>query len=150
MRVVVQRALNASCTVDGIITGQIDKGFLLLVGFNNDDKIEDLEYIARKVAKLRVFEDEAGKMNKALEDVNGSILSISQFTLYADTVKGNRPSFTNSANASVAKPLYDRFNEILRNEYNLHVECGIFQADMKINFTNDGPVTIVIDSNQRL
>lgn len=150
MRVVVQRALNASCTVDGIITGQIDKGFLLLVGFNNDDKIEDLEYIARKVAKLRVFEDEAGKMNKALEDVNGSILSISQFTLYADTVKGNRPSFTNSANASVAKPLYERFNEILRNEYNLHVECGIFQADMKINFTNDGPVTIVIDSNQRL
>lgn len=149
MRVVVQRAIDASCSVDGKITGSIDKGYLLLVGFALDDTIDDINYVAKKVAGLRIFEDENGKINLSLKDVNGSILSISQFTLYADVKKGNRPSFTNSAPGNVAKPLYDTFNNILRNEYDLCVEEGIFGADMKIKFTNDGPVTIIIDSKIR-
>ena len=148
MRVVVQRCQKAKCTVNGEVTGAIQKGFMVLVGFTNDDTKEDLSYVAKKVANLRVFEDENGKMNLSLHDVSGDILSISQFTLYADTKKGNRPSFTNSASGFIARPLYDEFNELLMS-YGLHVETGDFGADMKIDFINDGPVTIIIDSRDR-
>ena len=148
MRVVVQRCQRAKCTVNGLVTGEIQKGFMVLVGFTNGDTKDDLGYIAKKVANLRVFEDENGKMNLSLKDVSGDILSISQFTLYADTKKGNRPSFTNSASGDIARPLYDEFNDLLRS-YGLRVETGIFGADMKIDFINDGPVTIIIDSQDR-
>lgn len=145
MRVIVQRVAYARCTVSGQITGEIQKGFLLLVGFKHNDLLNDLKYCARKISGLRIFEDEQGKMNKSLIDVNGKILSISQFTLFADVKKGNRPSFTDSASFDVAKPLYDEFNQMLR-DFGLEVYEGIFGADMKIELLNDGPVTILIDS----
>ena len=148
MRVVVQRCINASCTVNGLITGKCEKGFMILVGFNVSDDESVLPKLAKKVAGLRIFEDENGKMNKSLNDINGSVLSISQFTLYADCKHGNRPGFSNAMPGDKATILYDKFNEILRNEYKLHVECGIFGADMKINFINDGPVTILLDSEE--
>lgn len=148
MKVVVQRCKNASCKVDGKITGKCDLGFMILVGFTHTDGDAELELLARKVSGLRVFEDEAGKMNKSLSDIGGSILSISQFTLYADSRHGNRPSFTDALPGDKAIILYDKFNNILRNKYNLHVEEGIFGADMKIEFLNDGPVTIILDSKE--
>lgn len=148
MKVVVQRCKNATCTVDGKITGKCDNGFMLLVGFTQGDTIDTINLLARKVSGLRIFEDSDGKMNKSLADVSGTILSISQFTLYADSKHGNRPSFTSALAAAEATKLYDLFNDILRNKYNLHVEEGIFGADMKINFLNDGPVTIILDSKE--
>jgi D-tyrosyl-tRNA(Tyr) deacylase len=144
MRVVVQRVKEASCTIDGNIYSSIDKGFLLLVGFTNGDSIKEVKYIAKKIAGLRVFEDENGKMNLNLASVNGQILSISQFTLYADTRYGNRPSFTDALNPSDATSLYDLFNAELAN-YGYVVKTGIFGADMKIGLINDGPVTIIFD-----
>lgn len=144
MRVVLQRVKNASCVIDGIVHSQIDKGYLLLVGFTHGDSIKEIKYIAKKIAGLRVFEDENGKMNLNLATVNGKILSISQFTLYADTRYGNRPSFTDALNPTDASKLYDIFNDELRG-YGIDVSCGIFGADMKINLLNDGPVTIVFD-----
>ncbi len=146
MRVIIQRCKNATCKVDGVITGKCDNGFMILVGFNVNDTDNELNKLAKKVAGMRIFEDEAGKMNKSLNDVNGTILSISQFTLYADCKHGNRPGFTEAMPGDKATLMYDKFNDILRNEYNLHVECGIFGADMKIEFLNDGPVTIILDS----
>lgn len=146
MKVVIQRVKNATCKVLGNITGKCDNGFLLLVGFGLDDKIEVLDKVVKKIAGLRVFEDEMGKMNKSLNDIGGSILSISQFTLYADIKHGNRPSFTSALNPKDAKELYLTFNQKLR-EYNIHVEEGIFGADMKLEFLNDGPVTILVDSD---
>ncbi len=148
MIVVVQRCKNATCTVDGAITGKCDNGFMILVGLTHTDTINELEKVAKKVAGLRVFEDENGKMNKSLNDINGTILSISQFTLYADCKHGNRPGFTEAMEPVRAKELYLEFNEILRNKYSLHVEEGIFGADMKINFMNDGPITIILDSSK--
>ena len=134
MRVVIQRAKNAKCTVEGQVTGQIDHGYCIFVGFN-------------KILFLRIFEDENGKMNKSIQDVNGSILSISQFTLYADCKKGNRSSFTNAGKPDLAIVLYDQFNQKLQDQ-GMHVEKGIFGADMKIELLNDGPVTIVLDSKE--
>lgn len=147
MRVVIQRAKNAKCTVDGQITGQIDYGYCIFVGFNNEDTNEIIDKMIHKILFLRIFEDENGKMNKSIQDVEGSILSISQFTLYADCKKGNRPSFTNAGKPDLATTLYDQFNQKLQ-EQGMHVETGIFGADMKIEFLNDGPVTIVLDSKE--
>ena len=135
MRVVIQRAKNAKCTVDGQITGQIDYGYCIFVGFNNEDTNEIIDKMIHKILFLRIFEDENGKMNKSIQDVEGSILSISQFTLYADCKKGNRPSFTNAGKPDLATTLYDQFNQKLQ-EQGMHVETGIFGADMKIEFEN--------------
>ena len=128
------------------ISGQIGLGFLLLVGVTHDDTRQDAEYLARKVAGMRVFNDADGKMNLALKEVDGAVLSISQFTLYGDARKGNRPSFVHAARPEVAEPLYDYFNRLLQNEYDIPVATGRFGADMKVDFINDGPVTILLDS----
>lgn len=147
MRVVVQRTSGAEVRIDGEVVGRIGRGFMLLVGITYGDTIADADYLAGKVAKMRVFEDSEGKMNLALHDIGGEILSISQFTLYADCRKGNRPSFVQAARPETASPLYDYFNYVLRNQYDLHVETGRFGADMKVDFVNDGPVTILLDSS---
>ena len=144
MRVVVQRTTKAKCLVDNQITGQIEKGFLLLVGFTQKAGVQEVEFMARKILGLRIFEDENGKLNRNLQDVGGSVLCISQFTLYADCKKGNRPSFTKALAYEDARVLYDCFCETLLKT--IPVERGIFGADMKIDFINDGPVTIVLDS----
>ena len=147
MKLVIQRVSNASCTVDNNITGQIQNGYMILVGFGLADDKAIIEKMAEKVSKLRIFEDENGKINKSIFDVNGKILSISQFTLYADCTKGNRPSFTNALGGEKAVELYKYFNDCLR-KLNLEVEEGIFGADMKISLLNDGPVTIILDSEE--
>ncbi len=148
MRVVVQRVSEASCMVEETITGEIGKGFLLLVGFGLEDNEEIAAKMAQKVSKLRIFEDENGKMNLSLFDVGGDILSISQFTLYGDAKKGNRPSFTAALGGEKANMLYEHFNEELR-KCGLRVETGIFGADMKIRLLNDGPVTILLESEEK-
>ena len=146
MRVVLQRCSRAEVRIDGAVVGKIGKGFLLLVGVVDGDQKSDADLLARKVAHMRVFEDAEGKMNLALQDVDGAVLSISQFTLYADCRKGNRPSFIRAARPEIASPLYDYFNQVLRETYGLQVETGRFGADMKVDFVNDGPVTIILDS----
>ena len=144
MRVVVQRVKRASCTINNEVYSQIDIGYLLLVGFTHEDSMKEVKYLAKKIANLRVFEDENGKMNLSLKTVGGKILSISQFTLYADTKDGNRPAFIKAMNPKDASALYDSFNEELRT-YDIEVQTGIFGADMKIELVNDGPVTIIYD-----
>lgn len=146
MRVVVQRARQAKVTVDGKVIGAIEHGLMLLVGITHEDTVKDLEYCAKKVANLRIFEDEQGKMNLSIKEVGGSILSISQFTLYGETKKGNRPSFIEAARPEVAEPLYHQFNQILRETYEIQVETGIFGAMMDVSFTNNGPVTLIVES----
>ena len=148
MRIVLQRCSRAEVRIDGQVVGQIGKGFMLLVGVTDGDTKAEADLLARKVAQMRVLEDAEGKMNLALKDVDGAILSISQFTLYADCKKGNRPSFIRAARPEVAEPLYDYFNNVLRTQYGLHVETGHFGADMKVDFINDGPVTIILDTNE--
>lgn len=146
MRVVVQRVTKASCTIDGKVYSEISKGYLLLVGFTHSDSEKEVKYLAKKISGLRVFEDENGKMNLSLKTVGGKILSISQFTLYADTKDGNRPAFVKAMNPIEASRLYDLFNEELR-KYEIEVQTGVFGADMKIELLNDGPVTIIYDEN---
>ena len=146
MRVVVQRARQAKVTVDGKVTGAIEHGLMGLVGITHEYTVKDLEYCAKKVANLRIFEDEQGKMNLSIKEVGGSILSISQFTLYGETKKGNRPSFIEAARPEVAEPLYHQFNQILRETYEIQVETGIFGAMMDVSFTNNGPVTLIVES----
>lgn len=148
MRVVVQRCSRAEVRIDGNSVGKIGQGFMLLVGITETDTTAEADLLAKKIAQLRVFEDEAGKMNLAIRDVEGAILSISQFTLYADCHKGNRPSFIRAARPEQASPLYDYFNETLRTTYGLTVETGRFGADMKVDFINDGPVTILLDTDE--
>jgi D-aminoacyl-tRNA deacylase len=145
MRVVVQRSKNASVTVNGEITGQISKGLVLLVGVTHDDKEEDAVFLAEKIANLRIFEDENGKMNLSLLDVGGEILSVSQFTLYGDCRKGRRPNFMEAARPEQANQLYERFNSLLR-EKDIKVETGIFGAMMDVELINDGPVTLIVES----
>ncbi|WHY65832.1 D-aminoacyl-tRNA deacylase [Neobacillus sp. SuZ13] len=145
MRVVVQRSKNASVTVAGEVTGQITKGLVLLVGVTHDDKEEDAAYLADKIANLRIFEDEDGKMNFSLMDVGGEILSVSQFTLYGDCRKGRRPNFMGAARPDQAVELYEVFNSMLR-EKGIRVETGIFGAMMDVELINDGPVTLIIES----
>lgn len=145
MRVILQRVKYASVTVDNQLINKIDEGFLLLVGVKVNEKKEDVEKIARKISGLRIFEDENHKLNRALKDVNGEILSISQFTLYADLKKGNRPSFVDAAGREEAIKFYEYFNELLKMN-GINVKTGVFGADMKLELLNDGPVTIILDS----
>lgn len=144
MKVVIQRVKNASVKVDEKTIGKIDFGLVLLVGFTHNDSIEQIEYMVDKIINLRIFNDENGVMNKSLIDVGGSILSISQFTLYADCKKGRRPSYVDALNPNEAIKLYDKFNELLKSK-NINVEIGEFGADMKVELINDGPVTIVLE-----
>lgn len=148
MRVVVQRVNKSSVSVDGKIVGKIDKGFSLLVGFTQGDTIEDIKYMVKKITNLRIMDDENGVMNKSILDTGGSILSISQFTLYGDAKKGNRPSYVKALGGSEASPMYDKFNEMLREH--VKVETGIFGAEMVVNIENDGPVTILLDTDERV
>ena len=144
MKVVVQRAKDASVKVDNETVGNISKGLLLLVGFTQTDTDKEIDWMVNKVINLRIFDDENGVMNKSVKDVNGEILSVSQFTLYADSRKGNRPSYLNALRGEEAIVLYDKFNQKLK-EQNIVVETGKFGADMKVSFTNDGPVTIILE-----
>lgn len=144
MKLVVQRVKNADVKVDEKTVGKIGKGFLVLVGITHSDTKSEADYLAKKLCNLRVFEDENGKMNLGLKDINGELLIISQFTLYAITKDGNRPSFIEAARPEVAEPLYEYFLEKCK-EYGIKVEKGIFGADMKVSLLNDGPVTIIIE-----
>ena len=147
MRLIVQNSLEASCNIDGKIVGQISHGFVVLVGFTHDDNEEIVEKMAKKFLSMRVFEDENGKTNLSLKDVNGEILSISQFTLYGSLKDGRRPSFTNAMTPDKATKLYDYFNKCLENE-GYKVEKGVFGADMKISLVNNGPFTTILDSKE--
>ena len=144
MKIILQKVKKASVSVENKVVGNIDKGYCLLVGVHKESTEEDAKYLAKKVAQARLFEDENDKINLSLKDVGGSILSVSQFTLYADTKKGNRPSFTSAAGAEKANELYEKFNKFLREE-GVTVETGIFQTMMEVNIVNDGPVTIVYE-----
>lgn len=148
MRAVIQRVKEASVAIDNEIVGAIQQGFMVLLGIHEDDTLEDVAYLTRKIAKLRVFEDAEGKMNLDIAAVNGQILSISQFTLHADTKKGNRPSFVKAARPEVAIPLYEAFNQSLEMQ-GLGVATGQFGANMQITLINDGPVTIIMDSKEK-
>lgn len=144
MKVVVSRILNGSCIVEGQKVSSVNKGFLLLVGFTHTDTIENVQKMVNKIVKLRVFEDEAGKMNLSIKDINGEILSISQFTLYANPNTGNRPSFVDAMKPDLATKLYDEFNVLLEKE-GINIGRGIFGADMKLDIMCDGPVTINLE-----
>lgn len=148
MRAVVQRVSEASVVVDDQTVGQIGVGFLVLLGVRRGDTLEDAAYLARKIAGLRVFPDAEGKMNLSLAEVGGEVLAVSQFTLYADTRRGNRPGFSEAASPDEGKRLYERFCDLLAQQ-GLHVETGVFQAHMKVHLVNDGPVTILLDSSER-
>lgn len=145
MKCVIQKVNEASVTVDGKIINQIKRGLLVLVGFTDTDTDEDIAYCVRKIVNLRIFEDENDVMNRSVLDESGEILSISQFTLYGDTKKGNRPSYIKALGGEKAKPMYEKFNEKL----NEHIKTydGVFGADMKIKLENDGPTTIIIDTD---
>ncbi len=147
MRVVVQRSKEASVSVDGKVIGKIPQGLMLLVGVTHDDTEEDARYLAEKIAGLRIFEDEQGKMNLSVKETGGQILSVSQFTLYGDCRKGKRPNFMAAARPEHALGLYETFNERLR-QLGLHVETGEFGAMMDVSFTNWGPVTLIVDSKR--
>lgn len=148
MRVVLQRVKSARVTVDDQVIGKVGKGYMLLVGFTHDDSIEEIDYIARKVANARLFADENGKINLSIKQVQGAILSVSQFTLYASTKNGNRPGFGAAQKPELAKENYHYFNEKLRS-YGIEVQTGQFGADMDVALVNDGPITIIYDSNQK-
>lgn len=145
MRLVIQRVTEAQVISDGELTGKIGNGLMVLMGIHIDDEEHDIEWLVRKLVNLRIFSDEEGKMNLSLLDVKGQILLVSQFTLYASTKKGNRPSFIQAAPPAQSIPLYEKFIEKLRS-MGVEVHCGIFGADMKVSLTNDGPVTIIMDS----
>jgi len=144
MRIIVQRCDKASVSVDSKLVGSIDKGMMLLVGFTDTDTSKEIDYMVDKVINLRIFDDEAGVMNKSLLDIDGSILSVSQFTLYGDASKGRRPSYVKALSGDKATVLYDEFNNKLR-EKNINVQTGIFGAEMKVSLINDGPVTIILE-----
>lgn len=145
MKVLLQRSKQASVTIDGEVTGAIDKGYVLLVGITHEDTPEDVKYVAKKIAGLRIWEDGEGKMNRDLSEVGGAVLSVSQFTLYGDVSKGRRPSFIQAARPEQAEPLWEQFNEELR-ALGLHVETGRFGAMMDVSLVNDGPVTLMVES----
>ena len=149
MRAIIQRVTEASCRVEGTITGQIEQGFLVLLGIEDADEQEDLDWLAQKIAGIRIFSDENGLMNKSLADVDGNILLISQFTLFAATKRGNRPGFTRAARPDKAIPLYEQMVRKLSALIGKEVQTGVFGADMKISLLNDGPVTISIDTKNK-
>lgn len=148
MKIVLQRVIDASVKVNNELVGSISHGLLLLVGISIDDTEVCIEKLAQKIVHMRIFNDDEGKMNKSVIDVNGGILSISQFTLYASTKKGNRPSYIAAARPEQAKPLYNELNRMLQIKLGKPIETGIFGADMKVTFQNDGPVTILLDSEE--
>eukprot|EP01029_Cantina_marsupialis_P004228 TRINITY_DN14235_c0_g1_i1.p1 TRINITY_DN14235_c0_g1~~TRINITY_DN14235_c0_g1_i1.p1 ORF type:complete len:151 (+),score=24.67 TRINITY_DN14235_c0_g1_i1:116-568(+) len=149
MRVVIQRVTEASVRVDSEIIGQIKKGLMVLVGIENEDCLDDAEWLSKKICNLRIFDDEDGVMNKSLIDVDGDILAISQFTLHAKTKKGNRPSYIAAAKPEVSIPLYENFVTCLEKVSGKKVETGKFGAEMEVSLTNDGPVTIVMDTKNK-
>ena len=149
MKVVIQRVLEASVVIDGAVHNQINQGFVVLLGIGQTDDEQDINYLAQKILGLRVFSDHEGKMNYSLDDVKGEILLISQFTLFASTKKGNRPSYIDAAPPGMAIPLYEKFIEVIQTSIGSHLKTGIFGADMKVSLINDGPVTIQIDSKNK-
>ncbi len=144
MKIVLQRVTNAKVEIKDKVVGKIDKGLLVLVGFTQNDTEENIKWIVNKLVNLRIFDDENGIMNLSIKDVKGQILSVSQFTLYANTKKGNRPSYVEALKQEEATILYDKFNKELK-ETGINIETGIFGEDMKVSLTNDGPVTIIIE-----
>jgi D-tyrosyl-tRNA(Tyr) deacylase len=149
MRVVIQRVLEASVTVEGAVIGQIQQGLMVLVGIVNEDDKSDIEWLSNKIVNMRIFEDEAGVMNKSLLEVGGSLLLVSQFTLHASTKKGNRPSYITAAKPDIAIPLYEQMIQQLELDLGSSIQTGKFGADMKVALINDGPVTITIDSKNK-
>ncbi len=149
MRVVIQRVSEANVQVDGVIIGQIQKGFMVLVGIVNEDNEEDLQWLSNKIVNMRIFEDEQGVMNKSLLETGGAILLVSQFTLHASTKKGNRPSYISAAKPDIAIPLYTQLIKQLEADLGAPIQTGKFGADMKVALINDGPVTITIDSKNK-
>ena len=147
MRAVIQRVTYSSVEVDGTIVGEINTGFNVLIGISKEDTIDDMKYIRDKIINLRVFSDEDDKMNLSINDIQGELLLISQFTLYGDARKGRRPNFMNALGGVEAKKVYEEFVELMK-ETGLNIQCGIFGADMKVNIQNDGPVTILLDSSK--
>jgi len=149
MRIIIQRVSEASVSIDNHVVGSIGQGFLLLLGIVEDDGPQDVEWLVGKVTKMRIFADEEGKMNRCLKDVDGELLIVSQFTLHANTRKGNRPSFIKAARPDTAIPLYQQFLALADKEMGKTSACGEFGADMQVSLVNDGPVTIIIDSKNR-
>ena len=149
MRCVIQRVTQASCTVDNNITGKIDLGLLVLLGVEEEDSQEDMQWLAQKLVNLRIFSDENGLMNKSVQDVQGNILLISQFTLFAQTKKGNRPSFIRAGKPDKAKPMYEEMGKLLSQLLGKEVQIGVFGGDMKIDLRNDGPVTIIMNTKDK-
>ena len=149
MRVVIQRVSKATVTIDKIEVANIKKGILILLGIVNEDSEEDINWLVRKIANLRIFNDENGVMNTSLLDINGDAIVVSQFTLQASTKKGNRPSYIKAAKPAIAIPLYEKFVQTLESELNKKIQTGRFGADMKVELLNDGPVTIIIDSKNK-
>lgn len=149
MRAVIQRVTEASVKVDGKVTGAINKGLLILVGIEDADTEEDIEWLTKKIVGLRIFDDENGVMNLSVGDVEGGLLAVSQFTLMASTKKGNRPSYIRASKGDFAQPMYEKFCHALEKESGKKVEKGIFGADMKVSLLNDGPVTIIMDTKNK-
>lgn len=149
MRAIIQRVEYSSVTVEGQVIGTIGKGLNVLLAVRKDDDTTDVAFLAKKIMQLRIFNDNNGKMNLSVQDIGGEILVISQFTLYGDCNKGNRPSYSNSASVEKARELYELFIEKLKNDYNLKVEAGEFQADMRVDIKNDGPVTLIVESRKK-
>ena len=147
MKIIIQRVKKAQVSIEGQVYGQIQQGLLLLVGVGHEDQQEDMDYAVRKLVNMRIFSDDEGKMNLSVKDIQGEILSISQFTLFADTKKGNRPAFTGAAKPDMAEAFYQDFNQKLAQE--VTVQTGIFGADMQVELINDGPVTIILDTKNR-
>ena len=147
MKLVIQRVKSASVSIDGRVYNAIQQGLLLLVGVGPEDQQEDLDYAVRKIVNMRIFSDDEGKMNLSVKDIQGEILSVSQFTLFADTKKGNRPAFTGAAKPDMAEAFYQEFNQELAKE--VSVETGVFGADMQVELVNDGPVTIILDTKNK-
>lgn len=149
MRAVIQRVKEASVKVNGTITGQIGNGLLVLVGIEDADTQEDIEWLTKKIAGLRIFDDENGVMNRSVIDMDGQIMAVSQFTLMASTRKGNRPSYIRASKGEFAEPMYEKFCLALEKETGKKTEKGIFGADMKVSLLNDGPVTIIMDTKNK-
>ena len=149
MRAVIQRVSKASVAIDGLTKGSIEEGFLVLLGIEDSDNQDDVEWLSKKIVQLRIFSDDAGLMNKSILDIKGNILLISQFTLFGQTKKGNRPSFIRASKPDIAIPLYERFCQELSFCLGKEVETGIFGADMQVSLVNDGPVTILIDTKNK-